>query len=164
MKKTTVAVISASTLLAALSLFTTETSAHKKEVFSNASLRGSYALVGSGGANEAGSVGITQFDGAGGASRVLVLNEADPNSSGRLILEIPANGQYNVRPNGMGTATFLNELPDGSKVPFGFDFVITEAEQRAPKRAVLGTKLHMIQREAGIAAKLVVFDLMRLPD
>jgi hypothetical protein len=55
-------------------------------------------------------------------------------------------------------------LPDGSKLPFSFDFVITDAYASVPRRSPLATKLHMVQREPGIAAKLVVFDLTRLPN
>jgi|GEM_PF-5234090 len=139
-----------------------QTNAGPGAEFNNGSLRGSYALVGNGGANEAASVGVTAFDGAGGASRVLTLNEADPDGTGRLILEIPAVGSYSVNPNGTGTAVFLNELPDGSKIPFHFDFVITRADRRG--RGLLADSLHLVQREPGIAAKLVVFDLTRLPN
>jgi hypothetical protein len=106
---------------------------------------------------------VTKFDDAGGASRTLVLNEADPNSSGRIILTIPATGSYQVNPNGLGTAMFLNELPDGSKVPFRFDFVITEAQRAGARGALLAERVQMVQREAGIAAKLVIFELTRLP-
>ena len=66
--------------------------------------------------------------------------------------------------DGTGEAAFVNELPDGSQVPFSFDFVITEAERGGPGGSLEGAKLHMVQREPGIAAKLVVFDLSRLPD
>ncbi len=142
------------------------TAARERPRFGAPSLQGSFALVGNGGANEAASVGVTVFDGVGNATRSLVLNEADPDSSGRLILRIPATGSYQVNDDGTGEAVFVNELPDGSKVPFNFDFVVTEAERgRGGALEVLtATKLHMVQREAGIAAKLVVFDLTRLPD
>ena len=142
----------------------TSTLARGPVAFDGGSLRGTYALVGIGGANEAGSVGVTKFDGGGRASRTLVLNEADPAGSGRLIVTIPATGNYVVNPDGTGAAVFLNELPDGSRIPFNFDFVITEAQVAGGRGQLLGTKVHMIQREPGIAAKLVVFDLTRLPD
>ena len=130
--------------------------------FDNGSLRGSFALVGNGGANEAASVGVAHFDGQGGAERTLVLNEADPNSSGRLVVKIPATGSYTVNPHGTGTAIFLNELPDGSRVPFSFDFVVTDADRHG--NSLLARRLHMVQREPGVAARLVVFDLTRLPN
>jgi len=60
-------------------------------------------------------------------------------------------------------SNFLNELPDGSKVPFNFDFVITEARQGGARGALLAERVHMIQREPGIAAKVVIFELSRLP-
>lgn len=133
------------------------------ERFGNESLRGSYALVGTGGDHDAASVGVTRFDGAGRAWRSLVLNERDPNGDGRVLLTISAEGTYRVNPDGTGVAAFLNELPDGSRVRFTFDFVITEAERGGSGRSHLGVRLHMVQREPGIAATLVVFDLSRLP-
>ena len=142
----------------------TNTLARQPSTYSNSSLAGSYAVVGTGGANEAASIGITTFDGGGGASRSLILNEADPNSSSRLIIEIPATGNYTVGSDGIGTAIFVNELPDGSKIPFHFDFVITKAKRLGSHFSPVGTRLHMVQREPGIAAKLVTFDLYRLPE
>jgi hypothetical protein len=132
--------------------------------FADESLAGAYALVGVGGANEAASVGVTRFDGAGSLSRTLVLNEAAPGGNGRVIVTIPATGHYTVNPDGTGTATASNKLPDGTTVEFTFDFVITHAERRGAARAPVGLALHMVQREPGIAAKLVTFDLTRLPD
>ncbi|HSF17522.1 MAG TPA: hypothetical protein VLK65_18405 [Vicinamibacteria bacterium] len=140
------------------------TSEQRPASFDNRSLQGSYALVGVGGAHDAASVGLTRFDGAGGAIRKLVLNESDPDGDGRLILTIAATGTYEVTPHGMGTARFVNELPDGSQVPFTFDFVITEAQSRGSGRYLEALALHMVQREPGIAAKLVTFTLTRLTD
>lgn len=131
--------------------------------FDAASLSGSYALVGEGGTSAA-SVGIVEFDGAGGATRSLTLNEADVGGAGRLIVEITGSGEYAVNADGTGTASFVNDLPDGSQVTFSFDFVITEARPGRAKGALLGTRLRMLQRESGIAAQLVVFDLSRLRD
>jgi hypothetical protein len=138
--------------------------AQSRAAFGTASLIGTYALVGVGGAHEAASVGVTRFDGAGSLSRTLVLNEADPQGDGRVILTIPGSGSYTVTPDGSGSAVVVNELPDGSTVQFTFDFVITRAERQGAARAPLGLALHMVQREAGIAATLVTFDLTRLPD
>lgn len=150
------------TLIVAAGLYNADTAARPGAKFDDGSLRGDYAVVGNGGASEAASVGVTRFDGARGAERTLVLNEQDPNSSGRLILTVPATGSYTVSPDGVGSAVFLNELPDGSRVPFHFDFVITQADRQGSR--LLARSLHMVQREPGIAAKLVVFDLTRLPN
>ena len=91
--------------------------------FTNASLNGLYALRGTGGANEAASIGVTIFDGAGKATRSLVLNAAAPE--GREVITITSTGTYSVNPDGTGTALFANSLPDGSSVTFSFDFVIS---------------------------------------
>lgn len=45
-----------------------------------------------------------------------------------------------------------------------FDFVITEARRGGAHGSLLAEKVHMVQREAGIAAKLVIFELSRLAD
>lgn len=156
------ALVAGSIALAA-GLISSESSGHGRGAFSNRSLEGSYALVGVGGAHEAASVGVTRFDGAGRAWRNLVLNEVNASGDGRVLLTIPAKGSYRVNRDGTGTAELLNELPDGSIVPFTFDFVITEARRRPGGRSHLGLALHMVQREPGIAAKLVTFDLTRLP-
>ena len=139
-----------------------ESRAPERRRFTNRSLEGSYALVGVGGDHEAASVGITRFDGRGGAWRSLVLNQPDPSGSGRTRSTIPATGSYSVNADGTGTAEFLNELPDGSIVPFTFDFVITDA--RRGGRSYVALSLHMVQRESGIAAQLVTFVLTRLPE
>jgi hypothetical protein len=93
-----------------------------------------------------------------------VLNEPDPSGTGRTLVSISATGTYTVNPDGTGTAELLNKLPDGTLIPFSFDFVITEARRGEHGRPHLGVALHMVQREAGIAATLVTFDLTRLPD
>ena len=137
--------------------------------FSVASLRGSYALHGVGGANEAASVGITVFDGAGTATRSLVLNAALP-PDGRQLIPITSSGTYTVNPDGTGTAAFENALPNGSTTTFSFDFVITHALEATSRDsfvwrdALVATEVFMVQREPGIAAQLVTFDLTRLPN
>lgn len=151
-------------LLLASSLVLSANWPHPRIAFTEASLKGTYALVGVGGANRAASVGVASFDGAGAASRRLVLNELDPDGDGRILVNIPAAGTYAVDPDGTGTAEFLNELPDGQIVPFTFDFVITEARRRGRGGPHLGLAIHMVQREPGIAASLVTFELTRLPD
>ena len=137
--------------------------------FSPASLRGSYALHGVGGPNEAASVGITVFDGAGMATRSLVLNAALP-PDGRQVIPIASTGTYTVNPDGTGTALFENRLPNGSTTTFSFDFVITHALEATSRDsfvwrdALVATEVFMVQREPGIAAQLVTFDLTRLPN
>ena len=136
--------------------------------FSNASLDGLYALRGTGGDNEAASIGVTIFDGAGKATRSLVLNAAAPE--GREVITITSTGTYSVNPDGTGTALFANSLPDGSSVTFSFDFVIRQAADTVPRRpllwreSLLATEVFLMQREPGIAAQLVTFELTRLGD
>jgi len=137
--------------------------------FGPASLRGSYALRGMGGPNEAASVGVTRFDGTGRATRSLVLNSALPPDS-RQVIPIASKGTYTVNPDGTGTAIFDNFLPNGSTTTFSFDFVITRALEGTSRDSfvwrdsLVGTEVFMVQREPGIAAQLVTFDLTRLPN
>jgi len=137
--------------------------------FGPASLRGSYALRGAGGPNEAASVGVTTFDGAGMATRSLILNSALPPDS-RQLIPITSTGTYEVNPDGTGTAIFDNLLPNGSTTTFSFDFVITRALEGTSRdsfvwrNALVANEVFMVQREPGIAAQLVTFDLTRLPN
>lgn len=133
-------------------------------VFDDGSLTGSYALVGAGGAHVAASVGIATFDGEGGASRTLILNEQDPSGAGRTTLRVVGEGNYSVDADGMGTATFVTRFPTGEEFTFEFDFVITQARPGGGRSAMLATRVHMIQRETGVAAQLVEFELSRLHD
>ena len=156
-------------LAGALAFFGTSTvSAAARPGFTNASLSGSYALRGTGGANEAASVGVTVFDGAGRATRSLVLNQAAPE--GRQVIAITSTGTYTVNPDGTGTAVLANTLPGGSSVTFSFDFVITQVTDTVPRRpllwreSLLATEVFLMQREPGIAAQLVTFELTRLGD
>jgi len=135
---------------------------HGQGPFAANSLDGAYALVGVGGDHDAASVGITRFDGNGSLERTLVLNEAAPGG-GRTVLSIPGTGAYTVNADGTGWAMVVNQLPDGSTAQFTFDFVITSATRQGVAHAPVGQALHMVQREPGIAATLVTFDLTRLP-
>jgi hypothetical protein len=131
--------------------------------FTNASLHGQYALVGTGGNHTAASIGIETYDGEGNLSRTLVLNEpaAGRNRKG---VTITGQGTYRVQPNGMGTATIVNTLPDGSTFTSHLDFVITRATAASPRDEKVATEVFSILQETGIAAPLVTFSLTRLPD
>jgi hypothetical protein len=131
--------------------------------FTNASLRGQYALVGAGGDHTAASVGIETHDGQGNVTRTLVLNERDTDHT-RKVVTIRGHGTYRVQPNGMGTATIVNTLPNGSTFTSHLDFVITRAIVASPRDEKVATEVFSILRETGIAAPLVTFVLTRLPD
>ena len=131
--------------------------------FSDASLHGQYALVGTGGDHTAASVGIESYDGQGNVSRTLVLNERDADHR-RKVVNMTGRGTYHVQPNGMGTATIVNTLPDGSTFTSHLDFVITQARVAESGDEKVATKVFAVLRETGIAAPLVTFALTRLPD
>lgn len=146
-----------------------DVSASGRPGFGPASLRGSYALRGAGGPSEAASVGVTTFDGAGTATRSLILNSPLPPDSRKLI-PITSEGTYSVNSDGTGTAIFENLLPDGSTTTFSFDFVVIRALEGTSRDSfvwrdsLIATEVFMVQREPGIAAQLVTFDLTRLPN
>jgi hypothetical protein len=131
--------------------------------FTNASLQGQYAVVGTGGNHTAASIGIDTYDGQGTLSRSLVLNERQADQT-RKVVPITGQGTYRVQPNGMGTATIVNTLPDGSTFTSHVDFVITRATTANTADQKVATEVFVILRETGIAAPLVTFVLTRLPD
>jgi hypothetical protein len=131
--------------------------------FTNASLHGPYAVVGSGGNHTAASIGIETYDGQGNFTRTLRLNEQAAGRS-REVVTITGQGTYHVQPNGMGTAEIINTLPDGSTFTSELDFVITRATTASPRGAKVATEVFSILRETGIAASLVTFVLTRLPE
>ncbi|HEY7709214.1 MAG TPA: hypothetical protein VIG57_04185 [Candidatus Entotheonella sp.] len=131
--------------------------------FTDASLQGHYALVGTGGNHTAASVGIEIYDGQGNVTRTLVLNEREADHT-RKVVRITGQGTYRVQPNGMGTATIVNTLPDGSTFTSHLDFVITQATPASTHDEKVATEVFAILQETGIAAPLVTFVLTRLPD
>jgi hypothetical protein len=135
----------------------------QERFFSEASLHGQYALVGTGGDHTAASVGIDTYDGQGNVSRTLVLNESGADHL-RQVVNITGQGTYRVQPNGMGTATIINTLPDGSTFTSHLDFVITRAHIADASDDKAATEVFAILRETGIAAPLVTFVLTRLPN
>lgn len=131
--------------------------------FTDASLHGHYALVGTGGNHTAASVGIETYDGQGNVTRTLILNELDADHI-RKVVRITGQGTYRVQPNGMGTATIVNTLPDGSTFTSHLDFVMTQATPANTYDEKVATAVFAVLRETGIAAPLVTFVLTRLPD
>lgn len=131
--------------------------------FTNASLHGQYAVVGTGGNHTAASIGIETYDGQGNVTRTLVLNERATDRT-RKVVTLTGQGTYRVQPNGMGTATIVNTLPDGSTFTSHLDFVIRRASIASPSDQKVATEVFAILRETGIAAPLVTFVLTRLPD
>ena len=131
--------------------------------FTSASLHGQYALVGTGGNHTAASIGIETYDGQGNVTRTLVLNERAADQT-RKVVRITGQGTYRVQPNGMGAATIVNTLPDGSTFTSHLDFVITQATIVNPRGEKVASEMFAILRETGIAAPLVTFVLTRLPD
>ena len=150
-------------VLLTLSLLPYRQAQSQQQPFTQASLQGQYAVVGSGGNHTAASIGIETYDGQGNVTRILILNEPDANQT-RKVVRLTGQGTYRVQPNGMGTATIVNTLPNGSTFTSHLDFVVTRATTAKAHDEKLATEVVAILRETGIAAPLVTFVLSRLPD
>jgi hypothetical protein len=135
----------------------------QQQPFTDASLHGQYALVGSSGNHMAASLGIEMYDGQGNVTRTIVLNEREADHTHKVV-RITGQGTYRVQPNGMGTTTIINTLPDGSTFTSHLDFVITQATAATPTAEKVAPAVFAILRETGLAAPLVTFVLTRLPD
>jgi hypothetical protein len=135
----------------------------KPAAFTNASLQGQYALVGMGDGNVAASVGVNNFDGQGNVKGGLTLNAPGTGQS-RTIVKLISVGTYAVNADGTGTATMTHTLPDGNTFTENFDFVITQATLDLASTTKRATEVFLVQREPGIAAKLVTFVLKGIPE
>jgi hypothetical protein len=131
--------------------------------FTNASLQGQYALVGIGDGHVAASVGVNSYDGKGNAQGGLTLNTPGTGQT-RTIVKLTSVGTYTVNADGTGTATMTMTLPDGKTFSENFDFVITEATLDLASATKRATEVFLVQREPGIAVKLVTFVLKGLPE
>jgi hypothetical protein len=131
--------------------------------FTDASLQGPYALVGIGDAYVATSIGTVTYDGHGRGTRALILNSPGPDQ-GRRIVRLTGVKTYTVHPDGTGTATVTETLPDSSTYTAHLDFVITQAVVGRADGVRVATEVFAMRREPGVAARLVTLTLKRLPD
>jgi hypothetical protein len=94
-----------------------------------ASLQGSYAVIGTYGANVAIALGMVSYDGNGNLASSFVVNEPTPGSTtgARTLVTGTQAGTYTVNCNGTGVITRILTLADGTKSTGTDDFVITSA-------------------------------------
>jgi hypothetical protein len=95
----------------------------EKGEFTNASIRGTYAIVsvGRGGQAPEASVGAATFDGGGNFSGRTFINQPGEDVGEREVVEVPFEGTYTVNANGTGAAL---PFTGGEAI-----FVITKARQ-----------------------------------
>jgi len=93
------------------------------------SLQGSYAVIGTYGANLAIALGTRQLDGKGNLTGTFLVNEPDPTSTtgGRKLVTGTQAGTYTVNCNGTGVITRVTTLSNGTTATLVDDFVITQA-------------------------------------
>jgi hypothetical protein len=101
-------------------------SGRKPAKFTTASVRGTYAIVGTYSGNIAQELGTQTVDSLGNFTGSSTLNVPGPNGQ-RIVLVITFEGTSTVNSDGSGTDTFTATLPDGSKVTRSENFVITRA-------------------------------------
>ena len=97
--------------------------------YSQASLFGTYARVGTYEGNIAAALGVVVFDGQGSAQGSATVIESAPGGS-RTIVKIGLDGTYTVNSDGTGTIQFVVILPNGTTSDVTQDFVITKSENR----------------------------------
>lgn len=112
-----------------------------------ASLKGTYAVVGTYGANVAIALAVRHFDGQGNLSGTFTVNEPDPASStgGRKIVTGTQSGTYTVNCDGTGVFTRTLTTSTGVVTVQYDDFVITQAK-KSDDDQLLATALADAQR------------------
>ena len=130
--------------------------------FSTASIRGTYAVTGTVGANAGAVVGSCTMDGAGGFECAFTANLPGENG-GRQVFPVTSSGSYTVNADGTGTVHEIELLPDGSTNEVNQDYVITDAIRLGSFS--LATELRGVFREPGDPSGALVSALLsRLPD
>ena len=100
--------------------------------YTNASLQGSYAIIGTYGSNVAVAFGMRYFDGNGNMTGTFVVNEPTPGSTTgqRTITTGTQKGTYTVNCDGTGVINRIVTQADGSMTAQSDDFIITGAAIR----------------------------------
>lgn len=103
--------------------------ADETHCYTVASIRGTYAVVATYGANVALALAVRQFDGEGNLTGTFTLNEPTPGSTtgGRTIVTGTQVGTYTVNCDGTGVITRTLTASNGVTATQTDDFVITQA-------------------------------------
>jgi hypothetical protein len=111
-----------------------------------ASLEGTYAVLGTYGANVALALGVRHLDGRGNLTGTFVLNEPTPGSTtgARTIVTGNQVGTYTVNCDGTGVITRTVTTSNGITATQMDDFVITKATIRDGQ--LIATALQDVQR------------------
>jgi hypothetical protein len=112
--------------------------------FSNASFAGPYEFTIKVGPLDIAGFGTVESDGKGNFGGTQELNVGN----GKPMLRQAAQGTYVVYPDGTGVAHVTLTLPDGTRLPATFDYVVLEAEERGGVK--LATLLQGVSREPAV--------------
>ena len=137
------------------------------DCYTAASLKGTYSVIGTYGANVAIALGLRHFDGKGNLTATFTLNEPTPGSStgGRTIITGTQVGTYTVNCDGTGVFTRLLTASNGVTATQMDDFVITRASAKDDR--FLATALQDVQRTPSAIVAGGIFltrSYTRLPD
>jgi hypothetical protein len=97
-----------------------------------ASINGTYAIVGTYGANVAIAFGVRIYDGKGNFTQTFIVNEPDPTSTtgGRKIVTGTQVGTYTVNCDGTGVVNKTTTTSTGTKSESVDDFLISAATKK----------------------------------
>ena len=122
--------------------------------YSQASLSGNYARVGTYAGNIAANLGVVVFDGQGSAKGSATVNQPGPGGS-RTIVKVSLEGTYSVNSDGTGTIQFTITLPNGTTSDITEDFVITKSESR--NGTLIATSIFEAQEQPSVVISGDVF-------
>ena len=125
-----------------------ESSTHHE--YSQASLSGTYARVGTYQGNIAAALGVVVFDGQGSATVI----EPGPRGSSTIV-KVGLEGTYSVNSDGTGTIQFVVTLPNGTTSDVTQDFVITKSESR--NGTLIATSIFEAQEQPSVVISGDVF-------
>jgi hypothetical protein len=137
------------------------------QCYTVASVEGTYAIVGTYGANVALALGLRHFDGNGNLTGTFTLNEPTPGSTtgGRTIVTGTQIGTYTVNCDGTGVITRTVTSSTGVVATQTDDFVITRAAMKTDH--LIATALEDAQRTPSAIVAGGIFltrRYTRLPD
>lgn len=118
--------------------------------YTQESLEGDYAVVGTFGDHVAQSQEVYMIDGKGNLSAVALLNEPDANGN-RVLASVTVLGTYTVNADGTGLLVLTLTLPNGGgTATVTQDLLVTKAELSGRKK--VATEWVSMQREPAVAA------------
>lgn len=137
------------------------------DCYSVASIRGTYTVVATYGANVALALGVRHFDGKGNLTGTFTLNEptAGSTTGARTIITGTQVGTYTVNCDGTGVITRTLTASNGIVTQQTDDFLVTKAVVRHDLLLVTGLQDMQRTPSAIVAGGIFVFrSYARLPD